>query len=894
MALIDKLTNIANAVREKTGVTSKLTLDAIPGLIRNIQSGTSEYPGVPTDIVTEAKRVASSINSKKTANSITFIVMSDSHELGDADTTNTTVIERNRRSNLNAGQAAKIVSDMIQPDFFAHLGDFAFGANTTTIKDGVESILRVREYIADVVRDNESFLTVGNHDPLTYSYGQNGDYLDHNVLSGIIGNYRYVDFADKKIRVICLNTSEIEGASITYSAGTERITGTQLQWFANALDLSGKSDAAKWGIIILSHHPLDWGEIKPAGNCLAAYLNGTTFSTTHTGTAVSYNFSGKNAATVIAQFHGHVHGFKVDYINDLTSGTAVPTSVRRLAVPNTYFDRNNEYGTNGKFDSNNIEFGQTVTFKKTDDGKGRNTAFCVVTIDLTEQVIYADCFGSLGVSSETDNTNAGYDRTVQYGSGTGEVTTYTVTNNLSNATTSNGVGSVTANSQYIATITANSGYELSSVTVTMGGVNVTSSYYSNGTISIPSVTGDIVITVNAVKDVNYNVRNLVLEAEEQNSTALYNGTGYKNGYYLSSNGGESVDSSCVATGYIQYKWTKGDAIYIRGATVSTNSHVRIYGYVGKVTTPTSAAMCTGSNIDTYFTLEYPEGTGVDYYKLTVKDTKVPTYIRISVIGTGENLIVTINEPIVEGSSGGGVSPEPETPVTHSVTNNLTNASNGNTATTVTKGSSYSATITANSGYELSSITVTMGGTNVTSSVVSGSKITISNVTGNIVITATATEIVMPDEPIVNLVPTAIADSSGAIYNAPYGYKNGYYLSSGTINSFSTDADCVATGSIYIDADVEAIYVKGATWDTTNSHVRFLAGAAVGGISYLTYANGTGANPIGTLLTLETLGDNYYKFTLTADGKANLRGKYYRFSLKGTGANLIITHDQPIT
>lgn len=86
--------------------------------------------------------------------------------------------------------------------------------------------------------------------------------------------------------------------------------------------------------------------------------------------------------------------------------------------------------------------------------------------------------------------------------------------------------------------------------------------------------------------------------------------------------------------------------------------------------------------------------------------------------------------------GVGVVPSVET-VT--ISNHLTNCASSNSATSVDKGSSYTATITANEGYTLDGIVVTMGGTAITSSVVSGNVISIPEVTGNIVITATASE-----------------------------------------------------------------------------------------------------------------------------------------------------------
>ena len=94
-------------------------------------------------------------------------------------------------------------------------------------------------------------------------------------------------------------------------------------------------------------------------------------------------------------------------------------------------------------------------------------------------------------------------------------------------------------------------------------------------------------------------------------------------------------------------------------------------------------------------------------------------------GTKELSSITIN--------GGTVEP---TPNTYIITNTLSNATNSNTTTSIEENTSYSATISANNGYKLSTITVIMGGTDITVSAVSGNTITIANVTGNIVITVT--------------------------------------------------------------------------------------------------------------------------------------------------------------
>ena len=77
---------------------------------------------------------------------------------------------------------------------------------------------------------------------------------------------------------------------------------------------------------------------------------------------------------------------------------------------------------------------------------------------------------------------------------------WNVTNTLSNAVNSNSATKTLKDGTYTAIISAATGYTLegATVSVTMNGANITSSVYNNGTISIPSVTGDVVITVVAV------------------------------------------------------------------------------------------------------------------------------------------------------------------------------------------------------------------------------------------------------------------------------------------------------------------------------------------------------------------------------------------------------------
>lgn len=78
-------------------------------------------------------------------------------------------------------------------------------------------------------------------------------------------------------------------------------------------------------------------------------------------------------------------------------------------------------------------------------------------------------------------------------------TTWQITNSLTHCTTSNEAASVTKGGAYSATITPSVGYVITGATVsiTMGGNDITATAYSNGVISIPAVTGALVITISA-------------------------------------------------------------------------------------------------------------------------------------------------------------------------------------------------------------------------------------------------------------------------------------------------------------------------------------------------------------------------------------------------------------
>ena len=151
-----------------------------------------------------------------------------------------------------------------------------------------------------------------------------------------------------------------------------------------------------------------------------------------------------------------------------------------------------------------------------------------------------------------------------------------------------------------------------------------------------------------------------------------------------------------------------------------------------------------------------------------------------------------------------------------VTSNLTNCTNSNHTTEVVEGDSYTATITPNSGYNISSIAVTMGGIDVTTSTVNDGNINITNVTGNIVITVIAEEVVNTPS-YENLLPSAV-DANGNDFvgeNGEDGYKYGYRISRSGGGETATDG-VYCTG--FMEADHSAyIRIKGITEPSNTSY-----------------------------------------------------------------------------
>lgn len=117
-----------------------------------------------------------------------------------------------------------------------------------------------------------------------------------------------------------------------------------------------------------------------------------------------------------------------------------------------------------------------------------------------------------------------------------------------------------------------------------------------------------------------------------------------------------------------------------------------------------------------------------------------TILRNGVYSTNQSANITALETALgssgENSGGSGEDGGETETVTYTISNELVNATSNNSATSVTEGASYNATLKAADGYVLNAVSVTMGGVDVTADVYADGVINISAVTGDIVITVT--------------------------------------------------------------------------------------------------------------------------------------------------------------
>ncbi len=369
-------------------------------ILEKVESGIAS-DDIPDYVKTEAESVANKVIENRNADSLILLMASDIHVIaGDHE-----IYNKNKVAIKHLGMGMAEIRRQTRPDGVILLGDYVYNVTPLDKNQAKNAIKEVIKSLYDATNGVSSVWLDGNHD----YYETSGEYRltdgEHYALVGannsqeteidsdnLVRNYGYIDFKKQKIRLIYLNTTDISGnvASPNY------ITNTQGQWLINtALNMKGKADEDKWGIVVCSHFPIYSQQISTGivifpdlKKVLCDYKDkrgGAAFGTT-------YDF-GSASSELIATFHGHIHNFKVtDVVTDKGN------IVKSICIPNGCPDRENPYGD---IFQDVDESGNPISYPKTEN-TAEDTSFNAVVVDKQSRKIH--CF----------NYGAGVDRVVEF------------------------------------------------------------------------------------------------------------------------------------------------------------------------------------------------------------------------------------------------------------------------------------------------------------------------------------------------------------------------------------------------------------------------------------------------------------------------------------------------
>ena len=199
-------------------------------------------------------------------------------------------------------------------------------------------------------------------------------------------------------------------------------------------------------------------------------------------------------------------------------------------------------------------------------------------------------------------------------------------------------------------------------------------------------------------------------------------------------------------------------------------------------------------------------------------------------------------------------------VTYTITLNLTNCASSNTATSIAENASYTTTLSPTGTFKkLGTITVTMGGADISASAVSGSIVSIANVTGDIVITCEA-------------VITNIIDTIGISANTRLSTSSGANKTQAGGATIGANMD--AASLIHLKAG-DTLRIKGmslpAANDGKSAAAEYSATATLVSTGYIYNGrtwNGLNFTGDGDIVTITAQGEHYIRVSLIcADASA---------------------------
>ena len=268
---------------------------------------------------------------------------------------------------LSAGKTA----ENMNLDAVYLAGDLIASSNTLTRKEGEASLLICND---DVKSQDRRIVVKGNHDANGHTQESTQQYswtvpngafyrcclanLEKNpnvVWGSRVDAYYYVDYPERKVRVICLNTSDT-GSEITNEGNLKYdslsvcgLRQAQVSWLVDtAMDMSGKSD---WHVAVFMHIAVNSGvtdnypsvqNASAIDGIFKAFKNGSNYHASYTDNVntdglftidVQANFATQGATPFIGVFAGHVHNDQL-----VTDGYTTVTATESLSRGKTNRD----------------------------------------------------------------------------------------------------------------------------------------------------------------------------------------------------------------------------------------------------------------------------------------------------------------------------------------------------------------------------------------------------------------------------------------------------------------------------------------------------------------------------------------------------------------------------
>lgn len=601
---------IADGIRRKNRLSNTMLLNEMPFAIS--EADTSPYGKMPSYWKESVKNVISTINN---------LVASDKNYIPLGAYFSDMHVRYKYSPNYGyTGILSAMVMNATQMPFALCTGDIGASSGNGFTKESemIDCFEDVNDILAPIGW-NRLLVTQGNHDgswgtanDKAYAYQMSPQKLynyiyrkldtSNHIFGGGDNSYYYVDYPEKKIRVIMLNslwceTSENSDGTAVYDRQHYFGFGqAQLEWLANTA-LSFEEEG--WTVLLATHVPpiatysSNYRDMSILHGILSAYCDKTSYTGSYTrntgkneGTwanvSISVDFTSKITGKIVGFLCGHVHK---DTIDTTTYKYPIITITSDGNIP---YDDNEETRVSGTDNEHAIDF---------------------VTINPVKQEVVLTRLG------------VGASRVYSY-KGT---VLYSITNNLTNVTTNNGNASIVGGSSYVATLSVANNCIMGTVKVTMGGTDITSTVYKNGVITITEVTGDIVITANATVKPNYTNLAVITDMDKR----------------LNSSGNTTALTGHAVTDWIECK--QGDVIRVKGLNIlHSNGYTQFY-----ITGPQASAS-KPSGYSSHFT---KDSNGVITFTIAtwISTSVQPTITKIrlsgELTGTVNDVIITKNEVI---------------------------------------------------------------------------------------------------------------------------------------------------------------------------------------------------------------------------------------------------------